>query len=92
MSKGALTVGADADLALVDLGGTTTVRERGLFYRRRMSPYVGRTFGGRVVRTIVRGRTVFLDGKVVSEPAGRLVRPEARMPSGSEQHANVRER
>ena len=31
---------------------------------------------------IVRATTVFGDGRIVSEPGGRLVRPEARIPSG----------
>ena len=86
--KGGIGVGADADLALVDLGEMTTVKPHDLFYRHKTSPYVGRAFQGRVVRTIVRGTTVFRDGRVVSEPVGRLVKPErkaARIPSGREQ-------
>jgi allantoinase len=44
-----------------------------LLSRHRLSPYVGRTFRGRIVRTIVRGTTVVADGDVVAPPAGRLV-------------------
>lgn len=73
--KGGLEPGADADLALVDLGSTGTLATDELRYRHRHSPYVGRAYRGRVVRTIVRGRTVWLDGQVVAKPAGRLVRP-----------------
>jgi len=82
--KGHLEVGADADLALVDLDSSFTLRAEDLFYRHRMSPYVGRTFRGNVVRTILRGTTMFHKGKVVSQPVGRLLIPrrqEARMPS-----------
>jgi allantoinase len=78
-----LEVGADADLALVDLDSSFTLRAEDLFYRHKMSPYVGRTFRGNVARTVVRGTTVFRDGVVVSEPVGRLLRPgqrETRMP------------
>ena len=75
--KGRLKVGADADLALVDLGDTHILRREDLLYRHPISPYVGRTFRGRVVRTIVRGTTVSQDGKVVSEPVGRLIKPMA---------------
>ena len=88
--KGHLEVGADADLVLVDLDSSFTLRAEDLFYRHRMSPYVGRTFRGNVVRTILRGTTMFHEGKVVSQPVGRLLRPrrqEARMPSA---RANVR--
>ena len=41
----------------------------------RVLSYVGRTFRGKVVRTVLRGSTVFREGKIVSEPMGRLVRP-----------------
>jgi allantoinase len=80
--KGRLEIGADADLALVDLDSSFTLRAEDLFYRHKMSPFVGRTFRGNIVRTVVRGRTVFREGEVVSEPVGRLLKPgqqEARM-------------
>jgi allantoinase len=74
-SKGHLEVGGDADLALVDLDSSFTLRAEDLFYRHKISPYVDRTFHGNVVRTVVRGITVFLDGRIVSEPVGRFIKP-----------------
>ena len=74
-TKGRLAIGADADLALVDLQAKFTVRTEDLLYRHRQSPYVGRALTGRVVRTILRGSTVFQDGKLVSGPTGQLVKP-----------------
>ncbi len=76
--KGRLALGADADLAFVDLRKEFTVEREGLFYHHKQSPYVGRTLKGRVVRTMVRGRTVFKDGKIVAECVGTLVRPSDR--------------
>lgn len=76
--KGRLEVGADADLALVDLEENFTLHEEDLQYRHRMSPFVGRSFTGKVVRTLVRGAMVFREGKAVSEPVGELLRPEPR--------------
>jgi allantoinase len=73
--KGRLAVGADADLALVDLAESRVLQADDLLYRHRNSPFVGRTLRGRVVRTLVRGRTVLRDGAIVSEPIGRLVQP-----------------
>ena len=73
--KGRLTVGADADLALVDLNHTDVLTADDLHYRHRQSPYIGRRFRGRVVHTLVRGQTVMWDGRVAGEPAGELVRP-----------------
>ena len=74
--KRGLEVGADADLALVDLEQAWTLAGDELLYRHRLSPYMGRRLRGRVVRTLVRGRTVFADGRVQGAPAGRFVRPE----------------
>ena len=79
--KGRIEVGADADLALVDLDDAFVFGEGDLFYRHKVSPFVGRRFRGRVVRTIVRGETVFRDGEIVSRPLGRLLRP--REPVGN---------
>jgi allantoinase len=83
--KGCLEVGADADLALVDLNLNFVLRTEDLFYRHKISPYVGLTFRGKVVRTVVRGTTVFRDGRIVSDPVGELIRPgrqTATMTSG----------
>lgn len=75
--KGRLIVGADADLALVDLQAGYTLQAADLLYRHRHSPYVGRALRGRVVRTLLRGTTLFLDGKIVAEPCGRLLKPRS---------------
>jgi allantoinase len=61
--KGRIAVGADADLVLVDVGAEHTLTEADLFDRHRHNPYAGRTLRGRVVRTIVGGRTVYCEGK-----------------------------
>jgi allantoinase len=74
-TKGRLVVGSDADLALVDLRQTFEVRKEDLLYRHQQTPYVGRQLRGRVVRTMVRGQTVFQDGKIVGKPLGQLVKP-----------------
>lgn len=69
--------GIDADLALVSLGERHTLQSGNLQYGHKVSPYVGRVFRGTVVRTVVRGRTVFREGRIASEPFGRLIRPKA---------------
>jgi allantoinase len=76
--KGRVEPGADGDLALVDLAAATVVSDDTLLSRHRLSPYVGRTLRGRIVRTLVRGATVVADGRVVARPAGRLVTAQPR--------------
>ena len=74
--KGRIEPGADADLALVDLGGETALSAETLLHRHPHSPWAGRTLRGRIARTLVRGTTVFAAGRVAGPPAGRLVTPE----------------
>ena len=73
--KGRLEIGGDADLVLVDLRAEHSVRAEDLLYRHQHSPYVGRTLHAMVRRTLLRGQTVFHDGKIVAKPAGNLVKP-----------------
>lgn len=75
--KGALAPGYDADLALVDLRGTTAITTDTLLYRHRHSPYTGTRLRSRVVRTILRGQTVAQDGRPSGRAGGRLIVPDA---------------
>jgi allantoinase len=73
--RGRIEPGFVADLAVVDLAHATPLAAADLHDRHRLSPYVGRTLRGRVRKTLVRGRTVFADGKAVGAAIGALVRP-----------------
>jgi allantoinase len=72
---GHIAIGARADLALIDLRASFEIKTEDLNYRHRHSPYIGRKLTGKVVQTILRGQTIFKDGKIISKPIGRLVRP-----------------
>jgi allantoinase len=72
LDKG-LHVGADADLVLVDRRAADAPE---LHDRHRLSPFAGCPLRGRVVRTVLRGTTVFHDGRIVADrPVGRLLTP-----------------
>jgi allantoinase len=66
--KGSLLPGADADLTVVDLDAEWELAASDLFYRHKHSAYTGSRFKGRVERTLVRGRTVYADGRFCVEP------------------------
>ncbi|MBD0383364.1 allantoinase [Paenibacillus sedimenti] len=67
--KGEITLGADADLALVDLNLAYTLEQSDLLYRHKHSPYIGKTFGCRVKATYVRGAKVYEIGEEVTAKA-----------------------
>lgn len=73
--KGKIEVGYDGDFAIVDLNKEFTLNADDLFYLHKVSPFVGDKFRGQVTQTILRGTTVFKDGKIVSKPIGKLLRP-----------------
>jgi allantoinase len=60
--KGVLEPGSDADIALVDVHRTWTLRQEDLRTRWPINPFVGRTFTGQVRATLVRGTVVWQDG------------------------------
>ena len=75
--KGDVLPGYHADLVLVDLDREYEIKDADVLSLTGWSPYAGRKFRGKPVRTIVRGRTVYRDGKVVGEKGwGRQARAQ----------------
>ena len=75
-AKGEIAVGMDADLTLVDVFRSATLRPEHLMQRHPMNnPYLGSAFRGCVERTIRRGESIFLSGKITARSGGKFVRP-----------------
>lgn len=73
--KGQLTVGADADIALLDPSQSYTLRAEDLYYKNPISAYVGRQIHCRVTRTLLRGKTIFELGQDFDEqPTGQFLK------------------
>jgi allantoinase len=71
--KGAIAPGSDADIVLLDPDREWTY-EREESRTRGIDPYVGRTFRGKVVRTLVGGRTAYKERQAVTDPPrGRFI-------------------
>ena len=78
-TKGAIEVGRDADLVVMDPDAAAVVDGAALHHRHPITPYDGMTVYGRVVTTILRGNVVF--------DAGRLAAPHGRCLFG--RHARI---
>jgi dihydroorotase len=62
---GTLAVGADADICLFDPGEKWVYDPRSGFSKSTNSPWAGQTLTGRVKTTIVGGRIIFHDGRIL---------------------------
>lgn len=71
--KGAIVVGADADLTIVDLGRRRTVHADELVTSADFTPYEGMKLTGWPVLALLRGRTIMREGRPTGPPTGRYV-------------------
>ena len=69
-AKGAIRVGADADMVLIDPNATWRVERADIISKAGWSPFEGRTFRGRPIATYLRGEEIARDGSVTSCEAG----------------------
>jgi dihydropyrimidinase/allantoinase len=78
--KGSISVGADADLAIVDMDETHPVTTERLLSAQEYTPFEGMELTGWPVRTLLRGKTVFADGEPVGEPSGTYLKRPLEAP------------
>ncbi len=72
--KGAIALGSDADLAIIDLETQKTVTVEALHSAQDFTPFEGAKLSGWPVLTLLRGDTVFANGEAVGRPGGRFLR------------------
>jgi dihydropyrimidinase len=72
--KGALAVGSDADIVVLDPTAKWKVRQEDLYEACDYTPYEGLELTGRIVDVYLRGKKVVEDGKVIDDPpSGRYL-------------------
>jgi allantoinase len=69
--KGRIEPGFDADLVVWDPEAGVSPRAEELFFRHKISPYLGASLVGRVHQTVVRGAVVFDGARHPAGPIGR---------------------
>ncbi|MDF2522909.1 MAG: hypothetical protein K0R31_550 [Clostridiales bacterium] len=65
--KGRISVGLDADITIIDMDAVKTFSVDMIKSKAKWSPYIGKTFKGWPVMTLVRGEVVARDGEVVGK-------------------------
>lgn len=69
--KGRIAQGFDADLVVLDPDQELTIEPEQLFFRHKVSPYLGQKLSGRVRSTLLRGACVYDGDKQLGEPMGQ---------------------
>lgn len=69
--KGTISVGADADFAIVDMNRPTTVAPSNIKSSAGYSLFEGKSLSCSIIHTFVRGQPVLRDGKLVSQAVGK---------------------
>jgi dihydroorotase len=84
-TKGVIAPGAHADIAFVDLERSGVLSQGRLQSISKISPWHGRSVQGYPLHTLLRGRFVMRDGKLVTDAAGwgRTVKNVQRMPTAA---------
>jgi allantoinase len=82
-TKGVIAPGAHADIAIVDMQRTGTLLQNKLQSISKISPWNGRAVKGYPLHTLLRGRFVMREGKLVSDAVGwgRSVKAVQKMPA-----------
>ncbi|MBU2647219.1 amidohydrolase family protein [bacterium] len=78
--KGLLEIGSDADLILVDLNKTVTVKAEDLYHISDFSCFEGWELTGSVDMTMIRGEIVMQNGKAMVEPGYARFLPRVAAP------------
>lgn len=73
-NKGRIAIGKDADFAFIKKDSPYTLKTEDLEYKNKISAYVGREIGCQIVKTIVRGNTVYdIDKGVTDQFMGEFI-------------------
>ena len=73
--KGAIRLGSDGDVTIVDMDKEATVDATKLHSKNKPTPWNGWKVKGVPVATIVRGHVQMRDGEPVGKPIGRMQKP-----------------
>jgi len=75
--KGALRVGFDGDVTIVDLKARRRIRSQDFFSKAKYTPFENVRTQGKVFATVANGKIVFEDGDIIARPgSGKILSPQ----------------
>jgi allantoinase len=72
-NKGSIAVGKDADFLIFDPSASWTITPESTFHRHKGSPYQGRTLSGKIIKTYLRGKLIFDQGRFPEPASGQFL-------------------
>lgn len=60
----------------VDMDEEWTITNEGLFTKSGWTPFEGLRVKGKVLKTVIRGKTVFENGEIISKASGQVIFPK----------------
>ncbi len=72
--KGALSIGSDGDLVIIDPNGETLITKEWIKAKYPITPFIGWRLKGFIKYTILRGQVIAKDGKLVGGPKGLFIK------------------
>ncbi len=70
-NKGELKIGYDADIVIWNPTANKVVKNSSIYFKHKISPYIGKNLSGIVVETIVNGETVYKNNQIINKNKGR---------------------
>lgn len=61
--------------SIVDVTKTYKIKDKKLFTKCKWTPFVNQAGRGEIKKVVLRGKTVFADGKFTKEPIGKIMKP-----------------
>lgn len=78
--KGAIQVGSDADLIIVDMKKEEVLKSEKMYTKHHWTAFEGRKVKGYPTHTLVRGTVVMEDGEILGKPGhGKFIKPTNSM-------------
>jgi allantoinase len=70
-SKGTIAIGQDADFVIWNPNQTTLIKEEDIYFKHKISPYLGQNLHGEVLETIVNGQSVYQNQSINHKNKGQ---------------------